>query len=151
MVPQPDPNIRGIRLERPQETNKPKSTLNRDQQRAAWAYESVYGLATEVSFDNYRTLVNGLGANLIRSGLVATISFVQRYHDKEARDALFEHLGNEGGLAHLECIRKRPTEEPLPTTIRGLKLEDYMLATREMMRLAQWLKRACQAKKAGAE
>jgi len=111
--------------------------LLRDQQRALFAYAAV-GEVPERQMDHYKIAVNDLGANILRGGLCAAIAAVQRL--KEKGSLLLEHLANANvpGLAGA-------TREDLARRVRELGADEYMLATREMLRVAVWLKRAVQA------
>lgn len=109
----------------------------RDQQRALHAYEAVAAVPHQQQKD-YAIAVNDLGANILRSGLCAAIASVQR-------------LGNRGEvlLGHLAAARapglEDATAQNLAERVRRLDVDDYMLATRELLRVATWLKRAVQA------
>jgi CRISPR-associated protein Cmr5 len=83
--------------------------------------------------------VKNLGANVMRSGLAAALAFLERRKDRAPFRRLLDDLAWEripgfsgGGAA-------------LPDRIRKLEVDDYMFATRELLKLAQWLKRAVQA------
>ena len=112
--------------------------MTRDQQRALHAYECV--ASVKEYRKEYRTLVNGLGGQIIRSGLAGTMAYLERFHRKEAAAQLLEHLASAGipGLGKIQGAE-------LPARVRELELEPYMLATRETLKVAQWLKRAVQA------
>lgn len=112
--------------------------LTRDQKRAKHAYACVKRLSTGQR-DNYKVLVNGLGANILRSGLAATIAFLERENREEAKlllkdldDAEIPGLEPKGNLS-------------FPDRVRELDLDKYMLATREMLRVVLWFRRAVQA------
>jgi len=113
--------------------------MTRDQQRAKIAYQNVLGIAagTEALQDDYRTLVRGLGANIMRSGLSATISYIERYRNSAASEALLGHL-SAANIPHLA-----PNLD-VGQTVRGLGLDDYMLVTREVLMFTVWLRRAVQ-------
>ncbi len=124
----------------------------REQIRAIWAYDAVTRVHSrrECDFDNYRTLINGFGPNIIRSGLVAAFAFVQRYHDKDARTLFLQQLAEGDALAHVPALADSNGAEKLLGNVRKLPADSYMLATREALRLALWLKRAAQAVKGEA-
>lgn len=109
----------------------------RDQQRALHAYNAVNSVE-EIQRNDYKIAVNDLGANILRNGLCAAIASVQR-------------LGNRSGplLDHLASARvpglEGATKEKLAEKIRSLDADSYMIATREMLQVATWLKRATQA------
>lgn len=117
---------------------RPKPLL-RDQERALHAYKVVGGVPSDKqSRDNYKSAINDLGANILRSGLCAAIASVQRLGDRG--QALLEHLASAGvpGL-------NGATACDLARRVRELDTDSYMIATRELLRVAAWLKRAVQA------
>jgi CRISPR-associated protein Cmr5 len=116
--------------------------ITRDQRRAQHAYKSFASLQTKEQRDNYKVLVNGLGANILRSGLAATIAFFERENARSRTEAelLLEHLAK-ANIPGLEGT----TATTLPDKVRKLELEQYILATREMLRVALWFRRAVQA------
>lgn len=109
----------------------------RDQQRALHAYDSVAKVQREQQKD-YKIAVNDLGANILRSGLCAAIASVQRLGNRG--DVLLWHLASAGvpGLEHA-------TAQNLAERVRGLDADSYVIATRELLQVATWLKRAVQA------
>lgn len=109
----------------------------RDQQRALHAYGAVAGVQPEQRKD-YRIAVNDLGANILRSGLCAAIATVQRLGPRG--DVLLGHLAS-AGVPGLQDTTARNLAE----RVRTLATADYMLATRELLQVATWLKRAVQA------
>lgn len=126
----------------PQCEANPPATANgavlRDQRRALDAYEKV-STVPQNDWKNYRIAVNDLGANLMRLKLVGAMAALERRNDGGSRH-LLDHLGSAGipGLQGTD-------HASLPDRARRLPLDDYILATREMMRVAEWLKRAAQA------
>ncbi len=114
-----------------------RKPLLRDQRRALHAYEAVASVSKAQQKD-YEIAVNDLGANILRSGLCAAIAAIQR-------------LGNRGEilLGHLAAARVPGLESAaandLSRRVRELEADAYMLATREMLQVAVWLKRAVQA------
>lgn len=122
------------------ETSRP--TLTRDQQRALYAYSAVGTVPqTQDKRDEYKTAVNDLGANILRDGLCAAIADVQRR--KERGELLLEHLA--GAASESVSGLHGVTRENLSMRVRELDTQAYMVATREMLRIATWLKRAVQA------
>lgn len=119
-----------------------KKPLLRDQRRALHAYESV-GQVPKAQRKDYEIAVNDLGANILRSGLCAAIAAVQR-------------LGNRGDLllGHLAAAAVPGLEEAaandVARRVRELDADAYMIATREMLHVAVWFKRAVQATFGGA-
>jgi len=111
--------------------------LVRDQRRALHAYEVVSKVPKDKQRD-YKIAVDDLGANILRSGLCGALAAVQR-------------LGERGKLllAHLASANVPGLEgasaEDLVKRVRELNADAYMIATREMLQVAMWLKRAVQA------
>lgn len=126
--------------------------LTRDQERAILAYRAVSTgedalrtaegkLLTEKEFGEYKILVYGLGPQVMRSGLSATLSFIERRKGETAARHLLEVLAksNLPGLSGVEAGK-------LAHTIRHLAVEEYMLVTREVLALSIWLRRAVQGR-----
>jgi CRISPR-associated protein Cmr5 len=116
-----------------------KKPMLRDQQRALHAYDAVSGVPSDQqSRDAYKNAVNALGANILRSGVCAALASVQR-------------LGDRGKilLGHLASARvpglEDATAQDLAKRVRELDTDSYMIATRELLQVATWLKRAAQA------
>jgi len=115
---------------------RPKPLL-RDQRRALHAYEAA-GKVPEAERKDYKIVVNDFGANILRSGLCAAIAAVQRLGGRG--ELLLGHLaaagvpGLEGAIAN-----------DLAKRVRELDADAYMIATREMLQVAVWLKCAVQA------
>ncbi|MBP7569105.1 MAG: type III-B CRISPR module-associated protein Cmr5 [Acidobacteria bacterium] len=119
------------------EIDAPQKPLLRDQRRALHAYEAVGNVPKEQQKD-YEIAVNDLGANILRSGLCAAIAAVQRLGKRG--DLLLGHLAA-AGLPGLEDAGSTD----LARRVRGLDADAYIIATREMLQVAVWLKRAVQA------
>lgn len=113
--------------------------MTRDQERAKYAYDCVRSIPSGSVRDDYKILVYGLGANIMRSGLAAAMAFMERDKSKDA----VRHLMRQLLQAGLPVIQ--PGGADLPDQIRSLELDDYMLVTREMLKMLLWLKRAVQA------
>ncbi|MDR7420420.1 MAG: type III-B CRISPR module-associated protein Cmr5 [Armatimonadota bacterium] len=114
-----------------------RKSLLRDQRRALHAYESV-GSVPESQQRDYKIAVNDLGANILTSGLCAAIAAVQRLGPRG--DLLLGHLAA-AGVPGLEGVAAKD----LARRVRELDADAYMIATREMLEVAVWLKRAVQA------
>jgi CRISPR-associated protein Cmr5 len=112
--------------------------LLRDQQRALHAYEAV-ARVPKAQREDYRIAVNALGANILRSGLCAAIAAVQRRLD-ERGTLLLDHLAS-ARVPGLEGA----TAGDFAKCVRELDADEYMIATRELLKVAVWLKRAVQA------
>lgn len=116
--------------------------LLRDQRRALHAYESARKVPKAQQKD-YEIAVNDLGANILRSGLCAAIAAVQRLGSRG--DLLLGHL-SAAGVPGLEGA----AANDVARRVRELDADGYMIATREMLEVAVWLKRAVQATFGGA-
>lgn len=114
--------------------------ITRDQKRAQHAYECFARVPVDQR-ESYKVLVNGLGANILRSGLAASVAFLERENSRSRAEAklLLDHLGA-AGIPGLQA-----DHTSLPRAVRGLALDDYMLATRETLRVVLWFRRAVQA------
>lgn len=112
--------------------------LMRDQLRALHAYDAVSGVQGAQLQKDYKIMVNDLGAIILRSGLCAAIASVQRRG--EQGKALLGHLAS-AGVPGLEGA----TANDFAQRVRGLDATSYMMATRELLQVATWLKRAVQA------
>lgn len=114
--------------------------LTRDQARARHAYDRVRAVPEEQRHE-YKTLVFALGPNVMRSGLAAALAFVERETKRtRAAGAFLRDLAgaNLPGLAG--------ANDDLPERVRRLEdVEAYMLATREVLKLSVWFRRAAQA------
>ncbi len=124
------------------DTAGPEATLGgavlfRDQRRALHAYEAVSQVPKDRQKD-YKIEVNDLGANILRSGLCAALAAVQRLGERG--NLLLAHLAG----ADIPGLGGIPAQD-LPRRVRELDADAYMMATREMLQIATWLKRAVQA------
>jgi CRISPR-associated protein Cmr5 len=68
------------------------------------------------------------------------LAFLQREKDSEAVGLLLDHLAS----ARVPGVQAMKGAE-LFSAVRGLELRDYMLATREVLEVTVWLRRAVQA------
>lgn len=118
-----------------------RAVVSRDQQRALHAYSCVAGVGP--SLRDYKIAVDGLGANILRNGLCAALATLQREKGERGKTVL-AHLAS-AGIPGLEGA----TATTLAQRVRYLDVDAYMLATREAVRVAAWLKRAAQAEGAG--
>lgn len=111
----------------------------RDQRRALHAYESVGQVPNDKQMrDKYKIAVNDLGPNILRSGLCAALAAIQQRGDDGK--LLLAHL-TAAGVPGLEGAARND----LARRVRALDADAYMIATREMLQVAVWLKRAVQA------
>lgn len=116
----------------------PTRIVLREQNRARHAYESVNSVPVEKLAD-YHIGVNDLGVNILRGGLCAALATLQRLGDRGA--LLLQHLAG----SRIPGLEEVPAQD-FVARVRELTAEDYMIATREALRVAMWLKRAAQAR-----
>lgn len=109
----------------------------RDQQRARHAYGCIQKVRPDQQKD-YKIAVNDFGANILRNGLCAALAAVQRLDQRG--DLLLEHLA-QAQVPGLENCQANDLAE----RVRKLSASEYLIATREMLQVAMWLKRAAQA------
>jgi CRISPR-associated protein Cmr5 len=121
-------------MPKPETVEKP---LLRDQYRALHAYEAVASVPPAHRAD-YKIAVNDLGATILRNGLCAALAAIQRRGS--GRELLFDHLAS-ASVPGLEGT----TASELARRVHTLDTDSYMIATREMLATAVWLKRAVQA------
>lgn len=111
----------------------------RDQARARHAYQMVAQLRDPDAQQSYQTAVNDLGANILRNGLCAALANLQRLGERGG-DTLLKHLA-EAGIHGLEGVHAAK----FVGRVRDLDAQGYILATREALQVATWLKRAARA------
>lgn len=119
----------------------------RDQERALLVYQCADKVIEPSLRGDYKVLAKDLGANIMRTGLCAALAFVQRNakgngtagKHKNAAGIFLEHLAE---AMHAIPALKQVTGAGLFAEVRKLELNEYMLATREMLRLAIWFRRA---------
>lgn len=111
----------------------------RDQQRALYAYECIQKVGKD-KLNDYKVHVNSFGANLLKSGLSAALSFLER----DGASDFLGHLKN-AGIPGIDTNKN----ESIGAQVRKLETEPYMLASREARKIAIWFRRAVQSQ--GAE
>lgn len=116
----------------------PGPGVTRDQRFALHAYASVASVERGAQKD-YKIAVHDFGTNVLRGGLAAAAASLERRDDGGVR-LLRQHLAKASvvGLQGADA-------ETLPGKIRELDVDDYIMATRELLHLSLWLKRAVQA------
>jgi CRISPR/Cas system CMR-associated protein Cmr5 small subunit len=107
----------------------------RDQRWALHAYDVVAKVPPSDQ-KSYKIAVSDLGANILRSGLSAALARLRRLD--VGGQLVLEHLALAGVV---ECERG----SELPVHVNRLTVDHYMLATRDFLQVATWLKRAAQA------
>ncbi|GAB3438781.1 type III-B CRISPR module-associated protein Cmr5 [Insolitispirillum peregrinum] len=118
---------------------------SRDQFRCSHAYQCVREILEKPEVKpSYRILVNDLGITIRRHGLSACFALLERKggngRDGQAVALLLQHLAG-SGVSVLQGVPGADIAEK----VRELSLDEYMLATRELLAMAVWLKRAVQA------
>lgn len=118
--------------------------MRRDQIRARLAFEQAREAAGKDFKKSYRSWANSLGAFLMRDGLAATVAFLERDEAKKDKAAslLLKHLDD---TAKKLAIPGLQGGERLGDKVRAMAAREYMLTSREMLRVALWMKRAVQA------
>ncbi len=124
------------------------SQRTREQVRAERAYVRVGEVARDKSglADEYKAIANGFGALVLKNGLVAALAFVQRSGNTDARDRYLDDLAG-AKVPGLEGA----TKTDLFQRVLALDVSAYMLATRELLAVALWLRRAAQVTLEGAD
>ena len=116
----------------------------RDQERARHAYSCVQDVARggPTQARDYLIAVADLGAHILRSGLAAALASLQREKDGRGGRVLL-HLARAGlpGVAW----NGADNTDAFVEAVWQLDADAYMLATREALRVAAWLRRAAQA------
>jgi CRISPR-associated protein Cmr5 len=113
----------------------------RDQERARRAYEWATQAGAKKLEAAYKVRVNALGSNVLRCGLVAAIAFLERDREEDpATKLLLDQLAH-AGIPGVDARDGRT----LAVKIREMALNDYLLATREVLQLALWMRRAVQS------
>lgn len=123
-------------------TAKATKPLLRDQIRARNAYQWVRDLPPDPNIrDDYRTAVMALGPTLLRLGLAGTLSLLEAdARKRRAAKLLLDHLASASAVG-----LQNTSGDQLPGKVRALEATRYMLATRELLQVATWLRRAVQA------
>jgi len=111
----------------------------RDQERALYAYRQVASVRSS-DRDDYETALQTFSGTLVRSGLAAAMAALERIRKRHGSQALLRHLAG-ASIPRLEGT----AADQLAGRVRGLDVDAYMLATREILRLTAWFRRAAQA------
>jgi len=120
-------------------------SLRVEQQRIQRAYTVLDEVVREKVFAEWRTSTLGFGADVQRCGLLQTIAFL--YRGKEDKSRKVAELLSGAVRHHLRDRRllERNDAVDLLADLRTMDGDRYMLATREVLALSVWLKRATQA------
>jgi CRISPR-associated protein Cmr5 len=122
----------------------------REQQRALWAYKLVEGVSQQDRSvqEAFKITANRLGAHIMREGLASTMAFLLRDGrggHTTAVNLLLEGLVNQDAKLPVLKVTPQTTSLEFMKQILGLDANGYMLVTRELLKMALWLKRANQA------
>lgn len=112
----------------------------RNQLRAAYAYDRLDAVKRDDRLKDYKILVNSMGPNVVRSGLVAAVAFLQRTSSRER-----ERFGRDLAQAFPHTLEMGDSLDTMARRVRKMSVQDYMIATRECLHIVQWFKRAAQA------
>ena len=117
------------------------NAMRRDQRRAAHAYDYVRKAQETLGDDwkSYKIAIDGLGPAILRNGLDAAFAFLERDAGTDPIKTLFDDLAKAGVRGF------DGAGSSLPARIRTMDTDDYMLATREILLVVHWFKRAAQA------
>lgn len=116
----------------------------KDQERAIWAYECAKAAGDGVK--EYEITVQTFAATVLRSGLAVAVSVLQRDAQRPGPKRLMADLA----ANPVPGIPEGPNG--WPERVRNIQaLDDYMLASRELLALITWLRRACRAVRASKE
>lgn len=110
------------------------------------AFTTVEEAVAEAQFKAWKTAAMSFGSEVQRCGLLQAVAFLHRGQDKDAAMRLTECIRD-----HLIKVRILVPDEPaspLLTILRGVSTDEYMMATREVLALSLWLRRATQAQAA---
>ncbi len=114
--------------------------LSRDQLRAKHAYKCVEVLPTS-DLEDYKAVVSDVGTDIVRHGLATTLSWLRRGSRGKVSALVLQHLASSG----LHGIPEDTKGDQLLSLACDLDTPDYILTTREALRVVVWLKRAAQA------
>jgi CRISPR/Cas system CMR-associated protein Cmr5 small subunit len=111
---------------------------SRDQERAIHAYRAVEEITEPAKRDAFKRIARRFGADVLRLGLAAALAVLER---------------DNGGQGYLKALATAQitywpgdSAKKFPAWVRNLeKATEYMLVTREVLKIAQWLKRAAEA------
>ena len=122
-------------------TPGPLRPLRKDQARALDAYKWAEEAKARDALEDYEIAVQSFAAVLLRSGLAAAVSVLERSKERDGFKLLLSNLASRP----LPGIPQIPAEE-WPPRVRALADASlYMQATRELVAFLGWLRRACRA------
>lgn len=107
----------------------------KDQIRALSAYQCAANAKSAGKLEKYKIAVDGFRAALLRSGLAASVSLLERNAKRDGFTQLLADLAENRGK----------NANDWPGHVRTLPLREYMLHTRELIAFLGWLVRAYRA------
>lgn len=126
--------------------------LTRDQTLARFAHECVEAISPEIA-DDYRIMANDLGATILQCGLCTAIAYLQRRiikgHGMHKKHDMRQHIVQALATARIPSITKKTKGDDLYRVVQSLPVDAYVMATRETLRFACWLRRAVQVAPTG--
>lgn len=120
--------------------------MRKDQERAIWAYRCAEAASSMIK--DYENAAQTFAAATLRNGPAVAVSVLQRDAKRKAPAKLL------ADLAKWEKVPGFAASDVAgwPMRVRSISsLDDYMLATRELLALVTWLIRACRAVRAVQE
>lgn len=123
----------------------PTTNLRVEQQRIGCAYGVLSKVSDPKVLAAWRTSVLGFGADVQRCGLLQTVAFLHRGKDEESKNVAKLLSGAVRGHLWARRLIDGAKEGELLADLREMDGDRYMLATREVLALSVWLKRATQA------
>ena len=110
------------------------------------AFTTVEEAVAAAQFKAWKTAVMSFGSEVQRCGLLQAVAFLHRGQDKDVK-AVAVRLTTciRDHLIKVRILVPDEPESPLLTILRGVSTDEYMMATREVLALSLWLRRATQA------
>lgn len=110
------------------------------------AFTTVDEAVAAGQFKAWKTAAMSFGSEVQRCGLLQAVAFLHRGQDKNVAMRLTECIRDH--LIMVRILASREPREPLLTILRSVSTDEYMMATREVLALSVWLRRATQAQDA---
>lgn len=110
------------------------------------AFTTVEEAVAAAQSKAWKTAAMSFGSEVQRCGLLQAVAFLHRGQDKGVALRLTECVRDH--LIQVRILAPDEPESPLLTILRGVSTDEYMMATREVLALSLWLRRATQAQNA---
>ena len=110
------------------------------------AFTTVEEAVEAGQFKAWKTAVMSFGSEVQRCGLLQAVAFLHRGQDKGVALRLTESVRDH--LIQVRILQVREPRKPLLTILRSVSTDEYMMATREVLALSLWLRRATQTQDA---